>query len=99
MTDFMRNEHGLWCPSCGELLAGPGGTDEEGLEPDECRVCGFPDNIEKMADYHCGDDEDDGPACRVCGCTQNNACFPSCHWVEDDLCSACVDCDVDEAAD
>lgn len=29
--------------------------------------------------------------CRVCGCTDNNACFPaSCYWVEDDLCSECV---------
>lgn len=42
--------------------------------------------------------------CRECGCTDNNACvFPStthdeatpagrpttCHWIEDDLCSAC----------
>jgi hypothetical protein len=48
---------------------------------------------------------DDGPACRVCGCTQNNACvtgpnlsdptFPAtCYWVpvkpgEKPLCSAC----------
>ena len=32
--------------------------------------------------------------CRVCGCTQNEACYDeiadaSCHWVSDDLCSAC----------
>ncbi len=27
--------------------------------------------------------------CRVCGCTQNNACPGGCYWVEDDLCSAC----------
>lgn len=29
--------------------------------------------------------------CRICGCTDNNACIPlGCYWVEDDLCSACV---------
>jgi hypothetical protein len=27
--------------------------------------------------------------CKVCGCTQNNACPGGCYWVEDDLCSAC----------
>lgn len=32
------------------------------------------------------------PVCRVCGCTQNNACPPDgCHWVEKDLCSACAE--------
>lgn len=34
---------------------------------------------------------DHDPACRVCGCTENNACQPNrCHWVEPDLCSECV---------
>ena len=28
-------------------------------------------------------------ACRVCGCTQNNACDPPCSWAGPDLCSAC----------
>lgn len=33
--------------------------------------------------------------CRVCGCTELNACIDkdcrnNCYWVEDDLCSACV---------
>lgn len=27
--------------------------------------------------------------CRVCGCTQNNACADGCCWIEDDLCSKC----------
>ena len=42
-----------------------------------------------------------GPCCRVCGCTDDNACralverpvfsyWMPCHWVEDDLCSACA---------
>ena len=31
--------------------------------------------------------------CRVCGCSEFNPCETDgvpCHWVEDDLCSACV---------
>jgi hypothetical protein len=28
-------------------------------------------------------------ACRVCGCTENNACDPPCSWAGADLCSAC----------
>lgn len=31
------------------------------------------------------------PVCRVCGCTQNNACPGGCSWIEPDLCSACAD--------
>lgn len=42
------------------------------------------------------DELDDGPACRVCGCTENDACEGGCWWVPDptlegDLCSACLD--------
>lgn len=40
--------------------------------------------------------KNDGPACRVCGCTEHNACPPGCSWVETSgndvprwLCSAC----------
>ena len=29
--------------------------------------------------------------CRVCGCTDDNACPGGCWWVEEVLCSACVD--------
>ncbi len=29
--------------------------------------------------------------CRVCGCTDSTPCPGGCGWVEDDLCSACVD--------
>ena len=31
--------------------------------------------------------------CRVCGCTDDAACWTAdgpCYWAEDDLCSACV---------
>ena len=30
-----------------------------------------------------------GRICRGCGCSQDDACEPSCSWVEDDLCSVC----------
>lgn len=37
-------------------------------------------------------------ACRVCGCTDEQACWPNgCHWVEPDLCSSCAP-DLDEAS-
>jgi len=29
--------------------------------------------------------------CRVCGCTDDWACPEGCWWVEEDLCSACVE--------
>lgn len=32
--------------------------------------------------------------CRACGCTDKAACVVAgvpCHWVEEDLCSACVE--------
>jgi len=29
-------------------------------------------------------------ACRECGCTDEAACDPPCHWVGENLCSACV---------
>lgn len=32
----------------------------------------------------------DDRRCRVCGCTQFNACLGGCYWIEEDLCSKCV---------
>ncbi len=29
--------------------------------------------------------------CRICGCTDDNACEGGCYWVEEDLCSACAE--------
>lgn len=31
-----------------------------------------------------------GPRCRICGCTNDNACPEGCHWIEPDLCSSCA---------
>ena len=39
--------------------------------------------------------EEDERACRVCGCTEDDACadpntlLGTCYWIEWDLCSAC----------
>ena len=40
---FIRNEHGLWCPACGEIIAGVSCVDEDYFPPDSCKTCGFPD--------------------------------------------------------
>lgn len=29
--------------------------------------------------------------CRVCGCSEHDACERGCSWVDADLCSACAD--------
>lgn len=63
MSDFMLNEHGLWCASCGECVA-RGGLDDDNCEPDECRCCGYPDP-ESVAEYHLA--ETDGDICEGCG--------------------------------
>ncbi len=34
--------------------------------------------------------------CRVCGCTDDNACLGGCWWVEPDLCSRCAEVDTQE---
>ncbi|EHL0042373.1 hypothetical protein E5K34_002501 [Enterococcus faecalis] len=33
----------------------------------------------------------DDRRCRVCGCTQFNACSGGCYWIEEDLCTRCVE--------
>jgi hypothetical protein len=35
-------------------------------------------------------EEIEGTKCRVCGCTNEQACPGGCSWVEPDLCSACA---------
>ncbi|QAT49139.1 hypothetical protein EQM14_04760 [Caproiciproducens sp. NJN-50] len=29
--------------------------------------------------------------CRICGCTQDNACPGGCWWIKEDLCSSCYE--------
>lgn len=35
-------------------------------------------------------DDDDVPRCRVCGCTDEEACPGGCIWAAPDLCSKCA---------
>ena len=49
------NQHGVWCTVCGELLS----RDTEYIAGDECPTCGAPDDIEQMAQFFCGEDDDD----------------------------------------
>ncbi len=36
-------------------------------------------------------DDEGVPACRVCGCTDEDGCPGGCWWVEPDLCSRCAE--------
>ena len=39
-----------------------------------------------------------GQRCRVCACTDCEACPGGCWWVEEDLCSSCVGKEVPNAS-
>lgn len=44
---WFENEHGLWCPLCGNLVVKRESEDDEiGHEPETCSQCGFPDEID-----------------------------------------------------
>jgi protein gp37 len=55
---------------------------------DQCVAAEVPFFFKSWGDWFVP--EDGARACRVCGCTENNACEGGCWWVEDDLCSSCV---------
>lgn len=42
-TQFIANEHGVWCPECGECIA-PSWffEDEDYALRESCKECGFP---------------------------------------------------------
>lgn len=70
------------CPTC----HGEGSIDScEDCEDQDCDNCG---GARLSFFYEMG-----GPVCRVCGCDESHACVTNgvpCHWVEEDLCSACA---------
>lgn len=35
-------------------------------------------------------DRDGLTRCRICGCTETDACLLGCSWVQEDLCSTCA---------
>jgi protein gp37 len=55
---------------------------------DQCVAAGVPFFFKSWGEFIVP--EDGERACRVCGCTQNNACEDGCYWVEDNLCNKCV---------
>lgn len=44
------NEHGVWCPHCGSMVASPWTAAADWAEPDCCRECGFPDDLARMVE-------------------------------------------------
>ena len=54
---------------------------------DQCVSAGVPFFFKQWGEFIVPFDE--LPACRVCGCTEHNACPDGCWWIEDDLCSNC----------
>lgn len=71
------------CPS---IMMGTGWTECSG----EYGSCGDRDQWECWQKYFVERVRSE-LVCRICGCTQNNACQGGCYWVEEDLCSSCVD--------
>ena len=54
---------------------------------DQCEEARVPFFFKQWGEYIVPIDE--LPACRVCGCTEHNACPDGCWWIEEDLCSNC----------
>ena len=46
---FDVNEHGLWCPMCGELQQASFHIDETYVPPENCKHCGWPDDFDPEA--------------------------------------------------
>jgi hypothetical protein len=85
-TQWSANEQGLWCLSCGNLVATAHAAGEpDFVEPDECRQCGYPDP-DAVADYHVGPDEPDDLEDDLfdCGLMPNGQCTKAgteeCDW-------------------
>lgn len=52
--------------------------------------------LREMIAYILDEEEKDEQKCRVCGCTQYNACEGGCYWVKEDLCSKCAEKMIEE---
>lgn len=80
-------EIGYCCSVCG--IVGP--AEPDGSLPKEWSRRKLEDGrVVFVCDKDCLENV---PFCRVCGCTERNACMTAlgtCHWVEKDLCSACA---------
>lgn len=75
-VDF-KKAFGLSCRVLGDYLECP------------YAECGVEESWRRWQKYIIEKTENED-VCRVCGCTQHNACKGGCYWVEPDLCSKCV---------
>jgi hypothetical protein len=85
VTPLPGAEIGYACHGCGIVMeANPDGSlPEDWVER----------TFERGSYFLCGEDCQQLQLCRVCGCTVASPCETDagpCHWVEKDLCSACV---------
>lgn len=47
--------------------------------------------LKRLKEYKEDTGEVEEQKCRLCGCTWDNACKNGCYWVEEDLCSECIE--------
>ena len=73
---------GYGCHFCGSVVAAA----EDGGIPENWVEKKFPERTF----FLCPECQEDAQICRVCGCSNEDPCEEGCTWVEEDLCSACV---------
>jgi hypothetical protein len=79
------------CEDCSHLI--DDGTDLDGYAQCNYKHRRMAKDHEACAEFEAVQDAKlfDEQKCRVCGCTEDNACKGGCYWVEDDLCSRCAE--------
>lgn len=93
---------GTWAQDCAAIdwviVGGESGTGARPMHPDwarslrdQCAAAGVPFLFKQWGEHVVL--ADGAEACRVCGCTWNNACSGGCYWAEPGLCSSCVNCE------
>ncbi|MDH0342092.1 phage Gp37/Gp68 family protein [Chromobacterium haemolyticum] len=77
------------------VVGGESGPNARPMHPDwarvlrdQCTAASVAFNFKQWGEFIVP--EDGAEACRVCGCTWNNACDNSCYWAEPSLCSNCT---------
>lgn len=83
------------CPDCGQACVCGGDLDDLlwGDDSEEALACEHDcgPEADDLEDLGMPGYEEDGPArCRVCGCSEFNACPGGCTWATPDLCSRCA---------
>lgn len=54
---FTWNDHGIWCNACGEIQVPSWDIDDDTEEPEQCCVCGWPDEFDPVAAGFVDEDE------------------------------------------